>query len=189
MSKKLVIMRGLPWCGKSYTAKEIAGDVGVVYSTDDYFYTMVDPWNPTEYNFVPRYLAYAHKWNFMRATFDINVGHPLVIIDNTNTTASEPKKYVEYALCQDYEIEIREPTSDRWKEIRELLQRKKECKKELRAWAAKLAEGSLQTHKVPQFAIEKMMWRWQNDLTLDQILEAEDYDSGQKKEKESPFGL
>jgi len=173
--RRLVIMRGLPWCGKSYTAKQIAGDVGVVYATDDYFYTEVDPHAPDVYNFVPRFLAYAHKWNFIRATLQINIGHPLVIIDNTNTTASEPKKYVEYALCQDYEVEIQEPTSDRWQEIRELLQRKKECKKELREWAAKLAEGSKETHNVPQFAIEKMMWRWENDLTVDQIVAAPDY--------------
>lgn len=175
MTKKLVIMRGLPWCGKSFTAKEIAGDTGVIYSTDDYFYTEVDRHNPTVYNFVPRFLAYAHKWNFTRATFDINIGHPLVIIDNTNTTASECKNYVQYAIYQDYEIQIQEPTSDRWKEIRELLQRKKECRKELIEWAAKLEEGSKQTHNVPQFAIERMMWRWQNDLTVDQILEAKEY--------------
>jgi len=62
----------------------------------------------------------------------------------------------------------------RFKHLR-LLQRKKECKKELCEWAAKSAEGSKQTHNVPQFAIEKMMWRWENDLTVDQIIDAPDF--------------
>lgn len=35
--KKLVIMRGLPGSGKSTLAKKIAGNSGVVYSTDDFF--------------------------------------------------------------------------------------------------------------------------------------------------------
>lgn len=35
--KELVLMRGLPGSGKSTKAKKIAGNVGVVYSTDDFF--------------------------------------------------------------------------------------------------------------------------------------------------------
>jgi len=41
----------------------------------------------------------------------------------------------------------------------------------------KLAEGSLESHKVPAFAIERMMWRWNNDLTVEDILNAEDHQS------------
>ena len=65
---------------------------------------------------------------------------------------------------------IEEPRSERWHEIREVLYAKKSNKKELKEWATKLAEGSKETHKVPHFAIERMMWRWQCDLTVDQIL-------------------
>lgn len=165
-------MRGLPWCGKSYSAKELAGDVGKIFSTDEYFYKMVKPDQPDVYNFNPNFLSYAHKWNFMRATFEINLGYPLIIIDNTNTQAKEfCCTYLKYAHYQDYEVEIKEPTTDRWKEISELLKHKRENKKELKKWAEKLAIGSLETHKVPQFAIERMMWRWENDLNIDEVLQ------------------
>tara|TARA_B100000941_G_C28449734_1_gene524362 strand:- start:450 stop:980 length:531 start_codon:yes stop_codon:yes gene_type:complete len=175
MTKKLIIMRGLPWTGKSYTAKEIAGEEGLIFSTDEYFYTQIKPEKPDQYSFHPRFLGHAHKWNYVRTTLAINEGHPLVIVDNTNTTASEPKKYVEYAINQDYEVEVQEPTSDRWMEIRELLYSKKANKSELKEWAKKLAEGSAETHNVPQNAIERMMWRWECDLTPEIILAAPDY--------------
>src|SRR5687768_12834933 len=42
MTDKIVyLMRGLPSCGKSTTAKKLAGDTGVICETDEYFYTQV----------------------------------------------------------------------------------------------------------------------------------------------------
>lgn len=35
--KKLFLMRGMPGSGKSTLAKKLAGQGGVVYSTDDFF--------------------------------------------------------------------------------------------------------------------------------------------------------
>ena len=35
------LMRGLPCCGKSHTARKLAGDQGVVLETDEYFYHCV----------------------------------------------------------------------------------------------------------------------------------------------------
>jgi hypothetical protein len=172
MDKTLVIMRGLPWTGKSYRAKEIAGENGLIYSTDDFWYTQVKPDKPDEYNFYPRMLGDAHKWNQLRAFKAVEEGKPLIVIDNTNTTAIEPKPYVEYAVNQDYSIRIEEPTSDRWKEIAALLNDKRGNKAELKGWARKLEEGSKETHSVPAWAIERMMWRWVCGLTVDQILAA-----------------
>ncbi len=168
--KTLIIMRGLPWTGKSYRAKELAENEELIFSTDDYWYEVNFPKKPDEYSFNPRQLGAAHKWNQLRAQRAIDVGETPIVIDNTNTTASEPLPYVEYAHWQEYKICIEEPTSERWLEIRGLLQSKKSNKKELKEWAAKLAEGSKETHNVPHFAIERMMWRWQCDLTVDQIL-------------------
>merc|ERR1712136_51397 len=37
LTQTLVIMRGLPGCGKTYRAKELCGSNGVICSTDDYF--------------------------------------------------------------------------------------------------------------------------------------------------------
>lgn len=180
--KTLIIMRGLPWTGKSFRAKQILEEYkknnieGVIYSTDEFFYTQVKPENPTEYSFSQRFLGQAHKWNLVRAQKSIEQSCPLIIIDNTNTTASEPKAYVQYAVPQDYNVLIEEPTSEQWKVIRPFLQNKRDHKKELRDWAKKLEEGSKETHSVPFFAIERMMWRWQNGITVEQILNAPSYD-------------
>jgi len=168
--KVLIIMRGLPWTGKSYRAKELAGETGEIFSTDDYWYQVNYPDKPDEYSFNPRFLGAAHKWNLLRAQRAVDMGSKLIVIDNTNTVASEPFPYVQYATWQNYKICIEEPTSERWLEIRELLKRKRDNKKALKQWAVDLAEGSKETHNVPFFAIERMMWRWQCDLTVDQIL-------------------
>lgn len=174
MDKTLVIMRGLPWTGKSYRAKELkeAAEDAEIYSTDDFWYTQVKPEKPDEYSFNQRFLGQAHRWNQQRAKRAIEGGKSLIIIDNTNTTAGEPKPYVEYALAQDYAVRIEEPTSDRWKEISALLADKRANKDALKIWAAKLEEGSKETHSVPAWVIEKMMWRWANGLTVDMILAA-----------------
>jgi hypothetical protein len=47
---------------------------------------------------------------------------------------------------------------------------KKENKKELKKWAELLAEGSKETHNVSAWSIERMMWRWESCLMVDQIL-------------------
>lgn len=169
-TKTLIIMRGLPWCGKSYTAKELAGDTGVIYSTDEYWYKIRHPDKPDHYSFNPRYLGDAHHWNQKRCHRSIEDGHPLIIIDNTCTTPGEAKAYVEYAYYQDYEIKFAEPTSDRWKEISALLLDKRANKKELKEWAVKLAKGSEETHGVPAWSIERMMWRWVPNITVEQVL-------------------
>jgi predicted kinase len=171
--KTLTVMRGLPWSGKSYRAKELAEELeATILSTDDYWYEVNHPEKPDEYSFNRQFLPGAHKWNQLRAARAIERGES-IIIDNTNTTASEPKPYIEHAhFCfpDEYKFCIEEPTSERWLEIRQLLYDKKSNKKELKKWAATLAEGSKETHNVPHFAIERMMWRWQCDLTVDQIL-------------------
>jgi hypothetical protein len=170
--KTLIIMRGLPWCGKSTRAKELAGETGQIFSTDEYWYKINRPDRPDEYSFYPRLLGQAHKWNMLRAQRRIDMGDPLLIIDNTNTTAKEfCCEYARYAYWQDYKIRIEEPTSPWWLEIRELLKNKRGNKQALKAWAVKLAEGSKANHNVPFFAIEKMMWRWECDLCPESVIQ------------------
>lgn len=176
--KVLIVLRGLPWTGKSFRAKELLeeyqakGEHGVIHSTDEYFYTVLKPEKLTEYSWNPRFLGDAHRWNRVRTQSAIEQGVTPIIIDNTNSTAQEPREYVWYAANQDYEIQIEEPTSERWKEIRNLLLNKRKNKQELKDWAKKLEAGSKETHNVPFFAIERMMWRWENDLTVQQILDS-----------------
>lgn len=174
MSKLLIVMRGLPWTGKSYRAAQLV-EGGVIYSTDEYFYKILKPEIPDVYSFNPHFLHDAHRWNRVRAQKAIEEGVTPIIIDNTNTTPSEPKAYCVYAHCQDYEIRVEEPTSERWIEIRELLQDKRGNKQALKKWAKVLEEGSKSTHSVPAYSIEKMMWRWHCNLTPEEILNSPDY--------------
>jgi predicted kinase len=100
----LIIMRGIPGSGKSTAAKRLVGD-GAIHSTDDvieakgdyrqFFADMI-----AKKNFAP--LGQAHAQNFKNAKASIDNGISPVIIDNTNIKASEPKKYVEYALSVGY---------------------------------------------------------------------------------------
>jgi hypothetical protein len=172
MSKKLVLLRSLPWCGKSFTALEIwkENPHGVILSTDDYWYQVVEPEHPEKYSFDLKLLGQAHHWNQKLASDIMESGCPLVIIDNTNTTISEAKVYAEIGFLNDYDIQIQEPTSDRWKIIRELLLDKKKNQKELSAWASRLAEGSKGIHNVPATAIEKMMSRWHNNMVVGDLI-------------------
>ena len=52
--KKLVLMRGLPGSGKSTLAKKIAGNQGVIYSTDDFFIVK------GEYKYDPKMIGQYH---------------------------------------------------------------------------------------------------------------------------------
>lgn len=169
-------MRGLPYTGKSYRANQLIEEAveegihGKIFSTDEYWYKIICPEKPEEYTFKRNFLADAHRWNQQRTFRAIEMGEPLLIVDNTNTTADEVAPYVKYAYYQDYDISFEEPTSDRWKEIAQLLRSKRENKQALKDWAHKLEEGSKETHCVPFFAIEKMMWRWQCVLSVDDIM-------------------
>ncbi len=170
--KKLILMRGLPSAGKSFRANELKGESGVIYSTDEYWYKINFPDKPEEYSFNINLLSEAHRWNQLRTQRSIDEGHLLIIIDNTNTISSEfCCQYVKYAHFQGYSISIEEPTSDWWKEIRTLLEAKRANSKALKEWAKVLEEKSKQTHSVPFWVLEKMMWRWECNLTPDKVLE------------------
>lgn len=100
------------------------------------------------------------------------MGHPRIVVDNTNITADTfCCDYIRYAHFQGYKISIEEPTSDWWLEIRELLKRKRDNSDKLKKWAKFLAEKNEETHKCPLWVIERMMWRWENDLVPDKVLE------------------
>lgn len=171
-------MRGLPASGKSYRAKELAGDKGLIFSTDEYWYKIHKPELPDEYSFKLNMLGVAHKWNQLRANRAVDVGEPLIIIDNTNTTISEIRPYASYAHFQGYKVCIEEPTSPWWQEIRLYLRDKRSYKRELREWAFKLEEMSKASHNVPWLAFEKMMRRWDNNVTPERLIDPNDFSLG-----------
>ncbi len=99
--KKLILMRGLPGSGKSTLAKKLAGNDGVVYSTDDFF--MVNG----KYVFNPRMIPDYHKQNLERAILAMQKGIETIVIDNTNIKLCEMRRYVEQGEKYQYKIEIK----------------------------------------------------------------------------------
>ena len=134
---KLVILRGIPGSGKSTIAKKLVEkEYSHILSTDDFF---IRPNGYYDWN--PKLIKEAHEWNFTRFVYS-----PLfaqIIIDNTNTTYWEIKRYVEYIHYNNIksEITIIEPGTW-WKFNAE------ECAKR-------------NSHGVPKETIEKMIARWE----------------------------
>jgi predicted kinase len=153
LDKVLVVLRGIPGSGKSYTSQEISGDSNNIFSTDDYFM------QGGNYVFDPSKLPTAHRWNQQRAIEAMDAGVTPIIIDNTNVQAWEAKGYVQAAIDRGYRIEIREPETP-WKFDAEELAKRNQ-------------------HGVPIEAIKRMLSRWEPDITVDDILAAKSpFDKG-----------
>jgi len=102
-SKILTIIRGVSGAGKSTLAKEL-GKEGVILSTDDYFND-----EDGNYNFDPKKLSVAHKWNQDRTEEVMQNGAPLVVIDNTNVKFNEFFPYLKLAKKYGYTIKYASP--------------------------------------------------------------------------------
>jgi len=56
MNDKIVyLMRGLPSCGKTFKARQLAANGGLICETDEYFHTQIGD-DPTKYNTVQKLL-------------------------------------------------------------------------------------------------------------------------------------
>jgi NEDD4-binding protein 2 len=145
MSKKMYIMRGCPGSGKSTKAKELAGENGVVYSTDDFFM------RGEKYIFNPEALDSNHSKNQLRTVKALFDGVSPVVVDNTNTTPKECATYVQMADMLGYEVEFVLPDTPWAWDADELFQRN--------------------THGVPKGVIECMIMRLDKTLTVDDVRE------------------
>jgi hypothetical protein len=171
MEEKIVyLMRGLPSCGKSYTAIRLAGEQGVVLETDQYFYTHVGD-NPEVYDYDRRRLPDAREWNFQRFCEAVQASRSPVVVDRGNGLNLETQRYANFAVEHGYQVQLREPESEWWQEIRVLLKYKQQTREILDQWAERLAEISRGTHRVPVTTIRSWMRNWKWDLTVEQILE------------------
>ena len=106
--KTLIIMRGLPGSGKSSLAKSIAGDDGVIFSTDDLFE------ENGVYKFDSNKLRENHIRNRDMVNWAMSMGEPKIVLDNTNVTSEEIRPYVEMANKYGYKIVFQEPDTE-WK--------------------------------------------------------------------------
>ena len=148
-SKTLILLRGIPGSGKSFTAKQLA-PTSQIFSTDDF-------WG-SEYTFNPALLGRAHNWNQQRVEKAMSQGVSPVVVDNTNITQKELNPYIEMAKANGYSIQIKESESPWWKKISSYLNDKQQFKSEIED-AAKFLTNKNQ-HGVPLEAITRMLNRW-----------------------------
>ena len=167
--KIVYLMRGLPACGKSHTAKQLAGDIGIVLETDRYFYTQVGD-SATQYDFSDELLPEARNWIFKRFEQAVTESISPIVIDRGNGLNVETQVFARYAVEHDYQVELKEPDSEWWQEIRVLLKYKHVTKEILYDWAGRLADASRSTHRVPVSTIRRWMDKWKYDLTVEDIL-------------------
>lgn len=155
-SKELIIMRGLPGSGKSYLAKNLAGEKGKVFAADDYH---IDP-QTGQYNWKSENAQAAHNWNLERIQKAISQGVSPIVIDNTNVKM-EHLKFLKPAIIdaqqQGYSIRIEEPNPNWF------------------YWDTAfnpeaLFERNKKTHNVPLETIQYMAQNYQPNITINDIL-------------------
>ncbi|KAJ8980736.1 hypothetical protein NQ317_011384 [Molorchus minor] len=152
--KLLVLVRGVPGCGKSYLARQIlCKSLGFdsnfkehILSTDDYFC------KNGSYQYNPDKIHEAHGWNHNRAFIALSKGISPVIIDNTNVQMWEMKPYAMMATDYGYIIEILEPDTHWCFNEKELAKRN--------------------THGVPRSKIKEMLERYEKNITSLKLLNA-----------------
>jgi tRNA uridine 5-carbamoylmethylation protein Kti12 len=89
--KMAFIMRGVPGSGKSVVAKYLAGNQGIIHSTDDL--RMING----EYVFDPVRNQQQHDQNFANFCQSLDLGVDVVICDNTNITKRDYQRYIDAA--------------------------------------------------------------------------------------------
>lgn len=167
-NKVLILMRGVPASGKSYRAKELAGDTPeIIFSADHFFGN-----TPEEYvkNWSKEQLGNAHKQCQKNTRMVMQRQGPLVIVDNTNTQIREMLPYFDMAVQYGYRLEVHEPTSPWWvNDIAPYLSDKEGNRKHLEKMAEFLWKKNQETHCVPLESIKKMLFRYQPNVTVDDL--------------------
>ena len=168
--RTVYLMRGLPSCGKSHTARKLAGIDGVVIETDRYFWTEIG--EPGSYDYDENLLDNAREWAFTEFRKAIAEDIPRIVLDRGNGLNEETRKFAVLALEHGYELTLREPDSPWWQELKVLLKYKKFLEPAvLERWADVLADKSRETHRVPASLILRWMKAWRFDLSVEEILE------------------
>lgn len=164
------LMRGLPSCGKSTRAQELAGDKGTVLETDTFFHTQVGN-SAKRYRYDAARLQEARDWNYARFERAIDANVRSVVVDRGNGLNLETQRYAKYATTSGYDVALAEPTSPWWREIRVLLKYKNYTMPVLEEWAEKLARLNRATHRTPARTILRWMKNWRTDVTIKSILD------------------
>lgn len=163
------MMLGLPSCGKSTTAKRLAGTTGVICETDEFFLTQVGD-DPTSYDWDDDLISEARRWNFERYEQALQDGVYPIVLDRGTRPNGYARRAAKMALKHGYRITLAEPESPWWQEIKVLLRYRPWTDPVLRDWADELARLSRRTHRVPADVIYERMSDWDTDFTMADVL-------------------
>ena len=111
--KKVILIRGIPGCGKSWYSKFLLKEKywdysRTVCSADDFFYVRVSQVGECEYRYDPYKIGEAHADCFSRFLSAIKTGINVVMVDNTFVHWWEMKNYIMVAENAGYAVEIHE---------------------------------------------------------------------------------
>jgi hypothetical protein len=162
-------MRGLPSSGKSHLARRLVGECGVLLETDQFFYRE-NPDGTRRFHYREELLSAARQWIFESFQQAIAAGRSPIVLDRGNGLNEETRRFAQYAVDRNYRVELKEPDSPWWLEIKELMRHRPESKSALDRWAVRLSEMSRETHRVPLDVIQRWMSTWRVNLTVDDIL-------------------
>lgn len=100
MSGVLYILRGIPGCGKSTLAKNLAGGTGVICEADNYFVSDVDG----IYRYDIKKIGLAHGWckDICRNALEAKI--PVVVVSNTNVNPKDFAAYKDMAVAAGYQV-------------------------------------------------------------------------------------
>jgi hypothetical protein len=172
--KRIVfLMRGLPGTGKSHMARRLAGTDGFVLETDEYFLTQVGT-DPGRFDYDEKLITAAREWNLNRFRDALKQQHTPIVVDRGNGLNPETRAYAVEAVRQGYDVQLAEPDSPWWLELRVLLKYQAFVDtKLLDSLADFLAAKTRQLHRVPAATIRHWMNGWRYDLTIQEILESD----------------
>ena len=97
--RRMILMRGLPGSGKSYLAKGMAGNHGLIFSTMDWFIN-----HHGEFEFFPGLLGKYEMKTISLVEEAAALLPPLIIVDNNNLQYSDMNPYVEIAKHHSYSV-------------------------------------------------------------------------------------
>ena len=165
----LYLMRGLPSSGKSHRAIGLAGETGVVCETDAFF--RVEPaGSKGTAGSGSEAMAEARHWNLARFARALEEGVSPIVVDRGNGLSPETARYATLALEKGYRVELREPDSPWWQEIRVLLKYREFTEPVLEVWAERLAQLSEGSHRISAETIRAHMRSWRHDLRVEEII-------------------
>ncbi len=154
--KKLYIMRGIPGCGKSHHARQLAPD-DQIFSSDKFFGEGEEYKN----NWKVEKVHLGHRDCEAKAKAAMKQGVSPVVVDNTNINLSAFRFYLDMAVAFGYEVYFVYPNSPWWDEIVGPFLDKKTpdtTDDEYDAVVAQILDKNI--HGVPPETLKSMMQRW-----------------------------